>query len=195
MSRERGGSPGPDGAPRRRRRMFWRPFTPPTPEEQERRDGMRPRSAQDVMRGVLRSLGASPEQARLALLWRHWDTVMGEELLPLAMPLGHRGDILLLGAEDSMAAQELRMQAGEILERVNAFMESGFFSSVHVSLVRGRAVLDRIPHAAAEFSPPPRPEPCAMAEGSRLPGMRPDSPVARAYARFAAARKKGGSAG
>lgn len=42
---------------------------------------------------------------------------MGPELAPLALPLGHHKDLLLIGAEDAMLAQELHLLSGEILER------------------------------------------------------------------------------
>lgn len=66
---------------------------------------------------------------------------MGPELAPLALPLGHHKDLLLIGAEDAMLAQELHLLSGEILERVNAFMECPFFSAVKVSLTLDKTVL------------------------------------------------------
>lgn len=102
-----------------------------------------PTEVGDLPAAVLAALGGGPERARLSLLWSHWDMVLGPELAPVAMPLGHHKDMLLLGAEDAMLMQELHLQSGEILERVNAFMEAPFFRSIKVSLVMGKAVLDR----------------------------------------------------
>jgi hypothetical protein len=54
-----------------------------------------------------------------------------------------------VGAEDAMLAQELQFQSGEILERVNAFMESPYFRKVRVSLQLGQDAL----RPAGEKSP------------------------------------------
>lgn len=159
-----------------------------TAEEREQRRKTGPLTADRVLDGVLRGLGSSPDQARLSLLWRHWETVMGAELAPLARPLGHRDDILLLGADDAMSLQELHMQGDEILERVNAFMEKPFFRTVKVSLILGKAELDGPLRRAAAFEEVCPPIPRSAADGRYLGGMDPASPVARAYARFAARR-------
>ena len=42
-----------------------------------------------------------------------------------------------------MLAQELHLMAGEMLERVNAFMEQPFFSAIKVSLLMGKAGLEQ----------------------------------------------------
>lgn len=159
-----------------------------TAEEREQRRKTGPLTADRVLDGVLRGLGSSPDQARLSLLWRHWETVMGAELAPLARPLGHRDDILLIGADDAMSLQELHMQGDEILERVNAFMEKPFFRTVKVSLILGKAELDGPLRRAAAFEEVCPPIPRSAADGRYLGGMDPASPVARAYARFAAQR-------
>lgn len=157
---------------------------------QRRKDGG-PALAGDLLAALLAALGGRPERARLSLLWQNWAQVMGPELAPLALPLGHHKDMLLLGAEDAMLAQELHLMSGEILERVNAFMEKPFFSSVKVTLVLGKNILgtDAPPspagmpdqEARADARPHARP---ARPSGSFLAGMDPASPVARCYARF-----------
>ena len=106
-----------------------------------RRKNSGPAQAGDVLPALLASLGGGPERARLSLLWQNWEPIMGPELAPLALPLGHHKDILLIGAEDAMLMQELHLMSGEILERVNAFMESPFFKSIKVSLVLNKTVL------------------------------------------------------
>ena len=176
-------------APERRPRPAWRGKREPTAEEREQRRRMGPLTAERVLDGVLRGLGSSPDQARLSLLWRHWETVMGAELAPLARPLGHRDDVLLVGADDAMSLQELHLQNDEILERVNAFMEKPFFRTVKVSLILGKAELDGPLRRAAAFEEACPPPPRSAADGRYLGGMDPASPVARAYARFAARRR------
>ena len=123
---------------------------------------------------------------------------MGPDLGMLARPLGHHRDLLLIGAEDAMLAQELHLMSGELLERANAFMEEPFFGGVKVSLLMGKAGLDvtaRKPLAEDEqgWRAPRRyvPEP-VLANGTFLGRMNPASPVARAYARFAEKAGRGG---
>ncbi len=171
------------------RRESWRGKRELTAEEREQRRKMGPLTSERVLDGVLRGLGSSPDQARLSLLWRHWEIVMGAELAPLARPLGHRDAILLVGADDAMSLQELHLQSDEILERVNAFMEKPFFRSVKVSLILGKTELDGPLRRAAAFEEDCPPLPRSAADGRYLGNMDPDSPVARAYARFAARRR------
>ncbi|MDR3319761.1 MAG: DUF721 domain-containing protein [Desulfovibrio sp.] len=106
-----------------------------------------PLHAAVVLDDVLRILGASPERARLVQLWNNWGMVMGP-LASLALPLGTRGDMLLLGAPDSMALQEIHLQSEEILERVNAFMDGPLFAAVNLSLCFDKTILDA-KHAGA----------------------------------------------
>ncbi len=120
-------------------------------------------------------------QAGLTALWEHWDMVMGPDLSALIMPLGHKDGELLLGAEDSAAAQEAHLCAYEILERANAFMDREFFSKVRVSLMQGRNSL---------ACPPPRltiePLPTMPPRPPRLGSLNldPTDPVGRAYAAY-----------
>lgn len=92
-------------------------------------------------------LGRQPERKsrNLVELWRHWAMVMGEELAGLAFPLGQKDEVLLIGAEDNLALQELSFFSAEILCRVNAFLEEPVFASVQLSLLQGRATLDSLP--------------------------------------------------
>ena len=146
-----------------------------------KRQRNQPQPAARVLDALVAAWGC-PEQLRLMHLWENWSMVMGADLAALAWPLGHKGSILLVGGEDPMAMQELQFQTAEILERVNAFMEEDFFSAVKVSSCMGKRPLD-VPL-------PPEPlylpqEDCPRPSGRLLGTMRPDSPVARAYARFA----------
>ena len=163
----------------------------------KRQKDSQPVHAMEVMASVMAGLGAAPGQgetrARLQQLWLNWGMVMGPDLAPLARPMGHHRDVLLIGAEDAMLAQELHLMAGEMLERVNAFMEQPFFSAIKVSLLMGKAGLDKTAvrtAAPARAAMPSRPEP-PKAHGLYLEAMDPTSPVARAYARFASLRNKG----
>ena len=162
----------------------------------KRQKDAQPVPAVEVMASVLAGLGATPGlgegRARLQQLWINWGMVMGPDLAPLARPMGHHRDLLLIGAEDAMLAQELHLMADEILERVNAFMEQPFFNAIKVSLLMGKAGLDKtaVPkQTAAQAAKPPKPEP-PNAHGLYLEAMDPSSPVARAYARFARQRHK-----
>lgn len=166
------------------------------PVFRKRQKDAQPIPAMEVMASVLAGLGAAPGQgearARLQQLWLNWEMVMGPDLAPLVRPMGHHRDLLLIGAEDAMLAQELHLMAGEILERVNAFMEQPFFGAIKVSLLMGKAGLDKTAvHKAApvRVAKPAKAEP-SKAHGLYLEAMDPTSPVARAYARFARNRHK-----
>ena len=163
----------------------------------KRQKDSQPVHAMEVMTSVMAGLGAAPGQgetrARLQQLWLNWGMVMGPDLAPLARPMGHHRDVLLIGAEDAMLAQELHLMAGEMMERVNAFMEQPFFSAIKVSLLMGKAGLDKAAtrQTASADKPVPRlraPEPLC-ADGVYLEAMDPSSPVARAYARFIRRRR------
>lgn len=173
--REHSGGLSGHAYPRRwRDRTAEMPFDRPPPTA---------RGVGELLPDVLAGMGGDPVRLRLVQLWRHWEMVLGPDLAPLARPLGHRKDILLIGAEDAMLMQELHLQSGEILERVNAFMEGPFFASVKVSLCFQQTELDNI------APPPPPPLPAVerpRLTGSALDGMRADSAVARCYARFVA---------
>ena len=95
----------------------------------------------DALKEYLNARGAK-NQFQLARLWENWEMVMGPDLAALAFPLGQRKGILLVGAEDNMAAQDLSYMSPEILERVNAFMDGPFFNRVEVHLLFGRTPLD-----------------------------------------------------
>ena len=89
----------------------------------------------DGLDGWLASHGMQARHHMLTALWQNWDIVMGTELAPLAHPLGHRGNILLVGGDDSCAMQELSYAVPEILERVNAFMDEEYFHKVELHLL------------------------------------------------------------
>ncbi|MDR2488793.1 MAG: DUF721 domain-containing protein [Desulfovibrio sp.] len=117
----------------------------------------------------------------LAALWQNWSVVMGENLAGLAFPLGHKDALLLIGAEDSMALQELSLQSPEILQRVNAFMDGECFRRVNISLLQSRQLLlpvrPRLSDIPLRPSLPPKPREL----GSLVGKLNPASPVARCY--------------
>ena len=121
------------------------------------------------------------ERRHLIALWRHWDMVMGEAITALGIPLGNKDDCLILGADDSMALQELSLQSFEILERANAFMDSLFFRKVRVTLPQGKPNLSKLrPLQAVDSTPqqlPPRPPDLGALVGK----LDPESPVTRCY--------------
>ena len=141
-------------------------------------------------------LGRQPERKsrNLIELWRHWAMVMGEDLASLAFPLGQKDDVLLVGAEDNLALQELSFLSDEILCRVNAFLEAPVFSSVQLSLLQGRATLDSLTllqNGDSEEGPgeafglPPHLPVAAPAKGSLgFLNIDPSSPLGRCYARY-----------
>ena len=129
---------------------------------------------------VFLSKRGGAEHVCLTQLWEHWAMVMGEELASLAAPLGHKKGSLLLGAEDSMAAQDLAMQSAEILERANAFMNERYFSRIQVELSMGRQNLSR-----SLLSSRPKPQDYRIPRPENLGSLKglfaPDSPVGQCY--------------
>ena len=169
----------------------------------KRQKDSQPVHAMEVMTSVMAGLGAAPGQgetrARLRQLWLNWAMVMGPDLAPLARPMGPHREVLLVGAEDAMLAQELHLMAEEILERVNAFMEQPFFGAIKVSLLMGKAGLDKVGQDKAATRKSIKVEAGASrihkpetmcADGTYLEAMEPTSPVARAYARFVRQRRE-----
>ena len=143
------------------------------------------RSSAEGLRLLLHLLGR-PEQGALNHLWKNWDQIMGEDLAALGRPCGHKDQTLHIGADDSMALQELALRAPEILERANAAVGGERFSEVRVSLLQGDAGLAR------EKTPAPLPAPAFEHPpiGGLLGKLSPDSPVARCYERFVALSQK-----
>ncbi len=136
-----------------------------------------------------------PGKARLTALWANWENVLGEWAQG-AMPLGHRKDILLVGAEDSMLLQELTYAAPEILEQVNAFLahgESGsdvvpFFHKVEFHLLMGKKPLDT-PWERPKIFPLPIEKPHNI--GGLLEVMPLESPLRKAYEAYVQLCKNG----
>ena len=143
-------------------------------------------SARDAAALFLQNRGKD-DQLLLSAFWDNWPMIAGEELASLAQPLGHKDKILLLGADDNMAMQELSLQAPELLERANAFMDRLFFERVKVVLLQGKRPLSvKRPRRSTEPETsllPPRPPRL----GALLGKLDPASPVARcseAYVRL-----------
>lgn len=120
---------------------------------------------------------------KLAQLWRNWDMVMGEELRHIAIPLGHRKNTIIIGAEDNMVQQDLSYYSYEIIERVNAFLDEPYFDKVQVDLVMGKSALDEVTLPTLERRAPalpPKPERL----GNLLGKLDPESPVTRCYEKY-----------
>lgn len=130
----------------------------------------------DGLEGWLSAHGMKPQHYMLTQLWKNWEIVMGPAIAALAHPLGHRNGILLIGADDSCAMQELSYAVPEILERVNAFMNEDYFHKVELHLLLGKESLRRVDITQAPSLPPP-PRPPRLGH-LKLP---PDSPIAACY--------------
>jgi len=142
-------------------------------------------SLAEAAHSALERLGGE-EQTRLVQLWRNWRMVMGPELAELAIPLGTRKRALLVGGEDTMTMQELSFQIPEILERVNAFMETERFDKVELRLQPNLAVSQaRLLKADVPSGILPRPLPPRPAKLGGLTDLLPaDSPLGRCYAAY-----------
>lgn len=156
------------------------------------------------LRLLLERLGGQ-EQGRLVSLWKNWDQIMGIDVAALGRPLGHKDEVLHIGAENSMALQELSLLAPEILERANAALGSASsepFTEVRVSLLQGQTGLglERTPavhesrhEAGQEVGPGARYAP-TIDEGPPIGGLMgklsPDSPITRCYEAFVRLRNR-----
>lgn len=85
---------------------------------------------------LLERMGGSPRPAGLLLLQRNWNKV-AEELALEASLKGHKNSILILEVENSIQMQELHMRSSEILDRVNAFLDEGYFETIRIGLKNG----------------------------------------------------------
>ena len=112
--------------------------------------------------------------------------VMGADIAPIAIPLGSRDSVLLIGGEDTMAMQELSYCIPEILERANAFMDEPYFDKVELRLLLGETALDeRIRATTAPTIVPPKtlpPRPDNL--GGLFGKLDPESAVGRCYAAY-----------
>ena len=156
----------------------------------------RMRSGAEGWRLLLYRLGGQ-EQGKLVHLWKNWDYIMGEEIAALGRPCGHKehaGDraghrALHIGADDSMALQELSLRGPEILERANTAMGSEFFTEVKTFLLQGKTGLVRESAPVAPLQPDRQ-----VFEGPPIGGLigklSPDSPITRCYETFVALAKK-----
>ncbi len=162
-----------------------------SPEDPERRPKKfvkrlkRLAPAGEAARDLLLGLGGK-ERLHLAALWENWDMAMGPDIAALALPLGHKEGTLNIGAEDTMAMQELSLQSDDILERANAFMDSPFFNRVRVILLHGQRTLDVIRPQRPLLPPPPKLPPRPPRLGSLLGKLDPASPVGRCYEAYLA---------
>ncbi len=136
----------------------------------------------DLPRNPVQNRQDATDPRHLVELWRNWAMVMGPALAPLALPLGCRGEILVVGGEDNLVLQELSFQTPELLERVNAFMDAPpdapVFTRVELRLIQGKRPLSLPPE-----TPVRERHLCRPADlGAYLDLMDPESPVARCYA-------------
>ena len=141
----------------------------------DRRSGRMSRLG-DGLSAWLSARGMEPRRMLLDQLYKNWDIVLGEDLSPLAHPLGSRKSVLLVGCEDSCSMQELSFAIPEILERVNAFMDEEYFTKVELHLLMGRDGLRKVEISRVpERYVPPRPRDLGHLH------LPPDSPVAACY--------------
>lgn len=131
---------------------------------------------------LLQAMGGSPGRSRLAILWQSWQEAIGPELAEIAQPLGSRGKILFIGAEDAIQMQELQFLSEDLLDRVNDFLGLPYFESVRFTIFGGKICLSE-PQAYSEVTPCCKQAPAHLT-GKYLAEMEKNSPVALCYARF-----------
>ena len=134
-----------------------------------------------ALNDFLNQMAGSDIYSKLLPLWNCWPYVIGKELSEIAFPIGHRKNTLIIGCEDAICMQELRMMQKDILERVNAFLRENIFTQVRVELLLNKHSL---------YQPTPKNEtkvfPVSKATGKFLEYMDPNSEVAKCYAAFSA---------
>ncbi len=97
-------------------------------------------SAQEALDAFLEKRNGKT-RLHLNALWENWDIVLGPDLSELGKPLACKDNILVIGAEDNMAMQDLSMSSQDILDLANAFMDSQYFRRVRVVLLQGKRPL------------------------------------------------------
>ncbi|MBQ7606687.1 MAG: DUF721 domain-containing protein [Desulfovibrionaceae bacterium] len=119
---------------------------------------------------------------KLTHLWESWSIVLGPELAELARPVGHDKKMLIVACSDPMEAQEIYMRQEEILESVNAFLGENTFTKLFVDQKKGHEGLDRYTPPKKVVADPPKGR--VKLTGAHLLTMDPNSPVAKAYAKY-----------
>ncbi len=138
-----------------------------------------PRSLLSILDIVLEKKGRTEEQKKIYELYKHWEMVLSE-LATLALPLGHKGRTLLLGAEDNYALSDLIYEENEILTLVNAFMGEEYFEKIEMHLLQGKQVLNSI-----EFNNNHKKQPIELVKPENLGNLNlPDGPVKDAYLHY-----------
>jgi Protein of unknown function (DUF721). len=115
-------------------------------------------------------------------LWRQWEEAVGQDIASLGQPLGSRDSVLEVMAYDSMAMQDLKMQADILLERANTLMGGNPLTAVTFSLPDSRKPLSLPPQRPPMPPAPPKPEfvpPEGFGKIAHL--LDPNSTVGRCY--------------
>lgn len=142
-----------------------------------------PRRIGDQVHELLRSMGGTPERCRLSGVWTNWEKVVGAELARIAVPAGSHRRTLLLAAEDAMQIQELQFLSCDILERVNHYIGSAYFTALR-PILGGKNCRQPVKPAPEEKRGRGQPN-LPRVTGKYLAKMDMNSPVAICYARFA----------
>ncbi len=147
--------------------------------EDKKRSAYHPRGFKDLANEVLAIKGNSEIQELLFLLYQHWDVAMGEELYQLALPIGHRGNVLLVAGEDNLVLNELSYMLDEILERVQAFMGTDYFTKIELHLLQNKLPLN------SEFEIYKDPEKIVLVRPENLGNLNlPEGKVKEAYLHY-----------
>ncbi|MCR5813794.1 MAG: DUF721 domain-containing protein [Desulfovibrio sp.] len=148
-------------------------------ERQQRRSFLGPISFTDY----LDHLDRENIQGILHNLWKNWPAIKKKLQIEFGEPLGHQKKTLIMGCEDSIEVQELRMHEQDILKVVNEFLGSRVFSKLRVELMLGKAPVTQA-QTLREQSVWQDEPPEHQAKGTYLKNMDPNSAIARCYARY-----------
>ncbi len=103
-----------------------------------------PTPLSSITSNFLKEKGLTEIQKKLFILYEHWDMVLGDYLAPLALPIGHRGKILLVAVEDNIVMSELTYSCQEILDRVHTFLDMQYFEKIELHLLQNKKPLNQI---------------------------------------------------
>jgi len=154
------------------------------------RSGKKPEFAGSGLQDCLRGLDREGINLGMVRLWSAWADIFGPEMAGMLRPLGHKKRVLIIGCEDSLVMQEMNYFQGEILNRVNSFLQTEYFDKVRLELLKEHTPLDEIrPRLKAPVRTPQRPRNLGGLKG-KLPA---GSQLARLYEKYVAffeARKR-----
>ena len=159
---------------------------PKTPKSKKIKPKRRPSAslyAPVCFTDYLDSLDKENLQGVLHELWQNWSFIKQKAKIPFGEPLGHKKMTLIMGCDDSIEMQELRMHEQAILKAVNDFLGSTVFKKLRVDLKLDKPSVTQA-QSLREQTLKHDQQPDHQAMGTYLKDMDPNSAIARCYAKY-----------